>query len=168
MPRILWLLPDPTSAHQPGGVDPPEVTLISLVAMAKRPQSLRGTAAPWRAEVPRGGCRRLTDRVLAYVRTPGSPTGAAQPVFPRPRSSSPLCSGTRLTRSNRRGTDPYARWCGRGDAARRPPIPISGALPSIPDGPAMSLVGSHCRRSALAAGTPQGAPTGSSFRRPAS
>src|SRR5262249_8886858 len=28
------------------------------------------------------------------------------------------------TRSNRRGTDPYARWCGRGGAARRPPIPI--------------------------------------------
>ncbi len=29
-----------------------------------------------------------------------------------------------LTRSNRRGTDPYARWCGRGGAARHPPIPI--------------------------------------------
>jgi hypothetical protein len=29
--------------------------------------------------------------------------------------------------SNRRGTDPYARWCGRGGAARRPPIPISEA-----------------------------------------
>jgi len=27
-------------------------------------------------------------------------------------------------RSNRRGTDPYARWCGRGGAVRRPPIPI--------------------------------------------
>ena len=32
------------------------------------------------------------------------------------------CAG--LTRSNRRGTDPYARWCGRGGVARRPPIPI--------------------------------------------
>src|SRR5215467_1027874 len=29
-----------------------------------------------------------------------------------------------LTRSNRRGTDPYARWCGRGGAVRCPPIPI--------------------------------------------
>ena len=28
--------------------------------------------------------------------------------------------------SNRRGTDPYARWCGRGGVARRPPIPIDG------------------------------------------
>jgi hypothetical protein len=25
------------------------------------------------------------------------------------------------------GTDPYARWCGRGGAARRPPIPINQA-----------------------------------------
>ena len=33
------------------------------------------------------------------------------------------CAG--LTRSNRRGTDPYARWCGRGGVARRPPIPIN-------------------------------------------
>src|SRR5262249_53687885 len=27
--------------------------------------------------------------------------------------------------TNRRGTDPYARWCGRGGAVRLPPIPIS-------------------------------------------
>src|SRR6516162_2309471 len=27
---------------------------------------------------------------------------------------------------NRRGTDPYARWCGRGGIARCPPIPIDG------------------------------------------
>ena len=29
-----------------------------------------------------------------------------------------------LTRSNRRGADLYARWCGRGGVARRPPISI--------------------------------------------
>ena len=28
---------------------------------------------------------------------------------------------------NRRGTDPYARWCGRGGIARCPPIPIDGS-----------------------------------------
>jgi hypothetical protein len=32
----------------------------------------------------------------------------------------------RYADSNRRGTDPYARWCGRGGAARLPPIPIFG------------------------------------------
>ena len=32
-----------------------------------------------------------------------------------------------VTQSNRRGTDPYARWWGRGGIARCPPIPIYGA-----------------------------------------
>ena len=131
MARILWLLPDPTGAHQPGGVDPSKATFVSLAAMAKRPQPLPGTATTWRAEVPRGGCRRLADRVLAHVRTPGGPTGPAQPVFRRPRSPPPLCSCSSLTRSNRRGTDPYARWCGRGGTARGPPIPIFGASSSF-------------------------------------
>ena len=36
-----------------------------------------------------------------------------------------LCLRPSLTRSNRRGTDPYARWCGRGGIARCPPIPIN-------------------------------------------
>jgi len=29
-----------------------------------------------------------------------------------------------LNPPNRRGTDPYARWCGRGGIARCPPIPM--------------------------------------------
>src|SRR5271167_311733 len=33
-----------------------------------------------------------------------------------------------LNPPNRRGTDPYARWCGRGGVVRRPPIPIDGRL----------------------------------------
>jgi hypothetical protein len=44
----------------------------------------------------------------------------------------------KLNRSNRRGTDPYARWCGRGDAVRRPPIPIIGAFASPRNIPARS------------------------------
>jgi hypothetical protein len=130
--RILWLLPDPTSAHTPGGMDPPQATSLPLAAMAKRPQPLHRTATAWPAKVPRGGCCRLADRFLAHVRTSGRPTGPAQPVLRRPRSSPPLCSCPGLTRSNRRGTDPYARWCGRGGAARRPPIPIDVPKPAIP------------------------------------
>jgi Reverse transcriptase (RNA-dependent DNA polymerase)/Group II intron, maturase-specific domain len=122
----------PTSAHQPGGMDPPKATSVPLAAMAKRPQPLQRTTTAWPAKVPRGGCCRLADRFLAHVRTSGRPTGAAQPVFRRSRSSSPLRSCPRLTRSNRRGTDPYARWCGRGGAARCPPIPIFGATLSLP------------------------------------
>jgi hypothetical protein len=34
-----------------------------------------------------------------------------------------------LNPPNRRGTDPYARWCGRGGIARCPPIPIDHSDP---------------------------------------
>ena len=61
-------------------------------------------AYPMRGEVtnrvllgPRGGCCRLADQFLAHVRTSGRPTGAAQPVFRRSRSSPPLRSCQRLT-----------------------------------------------------------------------
>ena len=47
-------------------------------------------------------------------------------AFQFPRSSPILCARPSLARSNRRGTDSYARWCGRGGAVRHPPIPISG------------------------------------------
>jgi len=97
----------------------------AAAAMAEWPQPLQGIAAPWRAEVPRGGCCRLADRVLAHVRTSGRPTGAAQSVFRRPRSPPPPCSCPSLTRSNRRVRDPYARWWGRGGIVRCPPIPIN-------------------------------------------
>src|SRR5439155_20201845 len=36
----------------------------------------------------------------------------------------PWKSWRALNPPNRRGTDPYARWCGRGGIARCPPIPI--------------------------------------------
>src|SRR5690242_14158921 len=42
--------------------------------------------------------------------------GPESPAVSEPRSP--------LNPPNRRGTDPYARWCGRGGTARCPPIPI--------------------------------------------
>jgi hypothetical protein len=67
---------------------------------------------------------RYFDKALAHVRTSGGPTSPTQRLFRVARSSPNLCARPSLTRSNRRGTDPYARWCGRGGVARRPPIPI--------------------------------------------
>src|SRR6516162_3461397 len=78
---LLRLLPDPTCAHEPGSVDPPKITLVSLAAVAERPQSLHRTAPSWRTKVPRSGSRRFADGVLAHVRTPGGPTGPAQPLL---------------------------------------------------------------------------------------
>ena len=91
--------------------------------------------------------------VLAHVRTPGGPTGPAQSLLRLTRSSPTPCLCPSLTQSNRRGTDPYARWWGRGGIARCPPIPIIGAsrplwrIPAIVSflnpQPALSLVGGN-------------------------
>jgi hypothetical protein len=67
----------------------------------------------------------FADGILAHVRTPGGPTGPAEQLLRPTRTSPTLCSRLSLTQSNRRGTDPYARWCGRGGAERHPPIPIN-------------------------------------------
>ena len=40
------------------------------------------------------------------------------------RLDSFVCLSDPLNRPNRLGTDPYARWCGRAEAVRPPPIPI--------------------------------------------
>src|SRR6478672_5571901 len=120
MARLFRLLPDPSRAHEPGSLDPPKITLVSLAAVAERAQSLQRTA-PWRAKVRCSGRRRFADGVLAHVRTPGGPTGPAQPLLRLTRSPPTLCLCSSLTQSNRRGTDPYARWCGRGGTARCPP-----------------------------------------------
>src|SRR5271167_1138267 len=127
MARILRLLPDPSCAHEPGSVDPPKITLVSLAAVAERAKSLQGTTPTWRAKVPGSGRGRFTDGLLAHVRTPSGPTGPAEPRLRLPWSAPALCPRPSITQSNRRGTDPYARWCGRGGVARHPPIPIMGA-----------------------------------------
>src|SRR6516165_5422400 len=124
MARLLRFLPDPTCAHEPGSVDPPKITLVSLAAVAERAQPLQRTAPSRRTEVQCSGRRRFIDGDLAHVLTPGGPTGPAQPLFRLTRSPPTPCLCPSLTQSNRRVRDPYARWCGRGGTARCPPIPI--------------------------------------------
>src|ERR1700751_432532 len=101
------------------------ITLVSLAAVAERAQPLQRTAPAWRTEVQCSGRRWFTDGVLAHVRTPGGPTGPAQSLLRLTRSSPTPRLRPSLTQSNRRGTDPYARWWGRGGIARCPPIPIA-------------------------------------------
>src|SRR5208282_2972178 len=104
MARLLRLLPDPTCTHQPGSVDPPKITLVSLAAVAERAQPLQRTAPSRRIQVQCSGCRWFADGVLAHVRTPGGPTSPAQPLFRLTRSPPSLCLCPSLTQSNRRGT----------------------------------------------------------------
>src|SRR5271155_3011267 len=91
MARLLRFLPDPTCAHEPGSVDSPKITLVSLAVVAERAQPLQRTAPSWRTEVQRSGRRRFANGVLAHVRTPGGPTGPAQPLLRLTRSPPNLC-----------------------------------------------------------------------------
>ena len=61
----------------------------------------------------------------------GAAWGGTEPLATDPDSQRPVGELSLLARtacerkpSNRRVRDPYARWCGRGGAARLPPIPI--------------------------------------------
>src|SRR3954467_6838892 len=94
---------------------------LSLAAVAERAQSLQRTAPSWRTEVQCSGRRRFAHGVLAHVRTPGGPTSPAQPLLRLTRSAPTPCLCPSLTQSNRRGTDPYARWWG-GVASRGVPL----------------------------------------------
>src|SRR5271168_3825874 len=81
MARLLRLLPDPPSAHKPGGVDPPKITLVSLAAVGERAQSLQRTAPPRRVTVQSSGRRRFADGNLAHVRASSGPIGPAKPLL---------------------------------------------------------------------------------------
>jgi hypothetical protein len=131
MARLLRPLPDAASPHEPRSVDPSKIAFVSLAAMANQAKPLRGVTPSRRSKVCRSGRSWFTNRALAHVRTPGGPTSPPQRLFRVARSSPNLCARPSLTRSNRRGTDPDARWCGRGGVARRPPIPISGGEPTF-------------------------------------
>src|SRR5215813_138636 len=58
MARLLRLLPDPAYAHQPGSVDPPKITLVSLAAVAERAQPLQQTEPSRRSNFQYGGRHR--------------------------------------------------------------------------------------------------------------
>ena len=132
MARLLRLLPDPASAHEPGGVDPSKIALISLAAVGERAQSLQRTTPSWRNRVQSSGCRRLADGILAHVRTPGGSSGPAQPPLritrPHPNSLLQLT----VTRSNRRGTRPVRPVVWEGRCRRVPPYPDLGRDPAVP------------------------------------
>ena len=103
------------------------------------------------------GRRRFADGPLAHVRTPGGPTGPAQSLLRLTRSSPTPRLRPSLTQSNRRGTDPYARWWGRGGIARCPPIPIQ--LPrrsptAISPIAASGAARANVRNSGMAGGVP--------------
>ena len=73
--------------------------------------------------------RKRTSNREAEVKPWGPGAKADLPIVNRDIES-PMFDNTcrHLTLLNRRGTDPYARWCRRGGAVRRPPIRIRAKM----------------------------------------
>ena len=92
MARLLRLLPNSASPHEPRSVNSPKIAFVSLAAMANQAKPLRGVAPSRRSKVPRSGRSWFTDRTLAYVRTSGGPTSRTQRQFQVARSSPNLCA----------------------------------------------------------------------------
>src|SRR5512142_320239 len=122
--RLLRLLPDAHRAARTGLMDSSPITHVYLATVEERAASVRAIAPPGSVPLPRGRRGRGRVWVLAHGSPCDSTAGLVQRVLRLDRPSSIGGIANRLTRSNRRGTDPYARWCGRGGAARLPPIPI--------------------------------------------
>jgi hypothetical protein len=123
------LLPD----SEPRSVDPSKIAFVSLAAVANRAKPLQRTMPSWHIEVQCGAGGRLAHGPLANVRTSVGPTGAAQQLFRLARSPLNLCARPSLTRSNRRGTDPYARWW-EGRCREASPYPDPAQIPVIAEG----------------------------------
>ena len=88
MARLLRLLPDSASPHEPRSVDPSKIAFVSLAAMANRAKPLQRTMPSRHIEVQCGGGGRLAHGPLANVRTPVGPTSrcataiSTRSVFP--------------------------------------------------------------------------------------
>jgi len=122
---LLRKLKDVFRRHQSQPIDR-VVSLINPAAVANQAKPLRRVTPSRRSKVCRSSRSWFTNRALAHVRTSDGPTSPTQRLFRAARSSPNLCARPSLTRSNRRGTDPYARWCGRGGAARHRSCANSG------------------------------------------
>ena len=117
--ELLWLQPGPVGASQPGCADPPETPHGDLAAVGERVDSIRQLTAIGCAPHASGCSRRLPDWLVGDVATCGRSASTAQCLFRLARPSQSVGISERLTRPNRRGTDPYARWCDR-ESSRGP------------------------------------------------
>ncbi len=90
------------------------------------PNRFQELRRPGRPALSGRRCRRFTDGNVAHGRTPCGAAGAENPRLRRSRAPATLRSCQHSIRSNRRGTDPYARWYGRSGTVNCPPIPING------------------------------------------
>ncbi|MEI9425407.1 hypothetical protein O7A70_30060 [Mesorhizobium sp. Cs1299R1N1] len=93
-------------------------------------KELRRRGVPKFSAAPAAG---FTDGFLTHVRTPGGPTGLAQPILRVTRSPPSLCLCTSMTGRTAVVRDPYARWCGRGRHREVSPYPDQSQFSDFPN-----------------------------------
>ena len=104
-----------------------------LAAMATRAEALCGTPQTRRRPCAGRADRRECLWPLAPEQQPRAVHRHVKRLLQPTRSAVPRPPTDRLIRRTAVVRDPYARWCGRGGAVRRPPIPIHHFF-SRPDG----------------------------------
>src|ERR1700727_3857088 len=131
MARLLRLLPDSASPHEPRSVEPSRIARVSLAAVANQAKPFCGVAPSRQSKFPGGGRSWFTNRALAHVRTPGGPTSRTQQLFRVARTSPNLCARPSLTRSNRRGTGPVCPVVWEGGRREASPYPDHAQIADI-------------------------------------
>ena len=126
MARLLRLLPNSASPHEPRSVDPSKIAFVSLAAMANQAKPLRGVTPSRRSKVCRSSRSWFTNWALAHVGTSGGPTSPTQRQFRVARSSPNPCAHPSLTRSNRRWYGPVCPVVWEGWRREASPYPDLG------------------------------------------
>ncbi len=133
---LFWLLPNTPGVAQPRCMDSSPAADGLVETVAKWSEPLCSTAKAGCFARPCSYCGGSQVGTLADVAPYHRATSLAECLFLCARSASIRNGISCSTLSNRRGTDPYARWCGRGETARCPPIPINAhcvnQMPSAP------------------------------------
>jgi len=122
---LLWLLPDACGAAGPGQLDSPSSAVSPMETVEGVSPTQEGIDQAWDQAGVGSHHGLQCERAVADQPYTWGADGTQQPVLRSHGPCSPKGSSTHLTTSNRHGTDPYAWWCGRGEAASFLPIPIS-------------------------------------------
>ena len=123
--ELFWLLPNIQGAARLGQLDSPSSALPSMETVEGLSPTQGGIDQAWNQSGVGSHHGVQCERAVAHQSHAGCAHGAQQPVLRSNGADPPQCSSSHLTISNRHGRDPYAWWCGRGEAARFLPIPIS-------------------------------------------
>jgi hypothetical protein len=126
MASLLWGLPDTCHSRTPGRVDtaPIAVGAVDAVEAVWEASGAVVSARHW-SRLGGENCLQRPRPLAAQPQSDHLPS-SAQRLLRRTQPTSPR-SLVAVAPTEPPCTDPYARWCGRGERVTAPPMPIAGA-----------------------------------------